>query len=354
MKPLPLDSVSDPEPSSGYARNSAAQRPSPNLSGIGDEPFNEKVARTMESMEGTSRIASLENDVRLWATKDPESAAAWVASLPRDYRREAALYALLHGWTERDPAAAAAWLGQFPENREYAAATAALADAWSNTDPAAALNWAEKLSEDSHASFPSMTIALQRLAAMDPAAASDWLARQTAHPRADQFAAAIARGIAAKDPAAGIAWAQQLSDPSRRWLAFTHAFNAYSEQKPSEAARMLVNLPTQQNPSQHFESLMRHWGTSDYSAALSWTRSLPAGEMRHSAWQHLGDSIAVHDPTAAISAYQQIPDLDLRDSLIMQTYEDWVLDYPEQANTWLDQSGLPQELIHKIRNPEDE
>lgn len=94
-----------------------------------------RLALTIGGIDGQSAVQGV---LLSWAGKDPESAAAWVESQPRNAEYSASVAV---AWARHDPAGAAQWIAKMPagQERDQALSTAASRLVWGH--PEVAVQW---------------------------------------------------------------------------------------------------------------------------------------------------------------------------------------------------------------------
>ncbi|MBI5688644.1 MAG: hypothetical protein HZC55_00995 [Verrucomicrobia bacterium] len=220
---------------------------------------------------GETRTLATVQAARALAIQDPARAVAWISALPAGDDTKAALPALIEAWGRRDPAAAAAQLATLPDHPGRAAAGDRLAQVWGATEPAAAIAWAGRL-PDATARDSALVAIASAWAQREPRAAATWAAGLEADaevrnralagavdywllqdragvqefvaglPAATQTvaAAAIAPGLAQRDPPAALTWAQSLSSTAGREAAVVAAYARWRDNAPAAAAAWLA------------------------------------------------------------------------------------------------------------------
>jgi hypothetical protein len=88
--------------------------------------------------------------VNNWASKDTESAAAWLERQPAGASKDAALGSLARKISQEDPEAALTWVAGISDEKQRLSQTENVARDWIRQAPTAARQWisASKLPED--------------------------------------------------------------------------------------------------------------------------------------------------------------------------------------------------------------
>ena len=108
----------------------------------------EKWIGRLAEVEEPVRSGMVANLARAWAQDQPESSAAWVASLENSGERRAGLGAVATEWSRTDPHGAGEWVVGLPEGTERDAAAGGLATGLVEEDPREAWGWVESIGDD--------------------------------------------------------------------------------------------------------------------------------------------------------------------------------------------------------------
>jgi hypothetical protein len=202
------------------------------------------------------------------AGKDPLDAASRALKLPPASDRASTLQSVLRTWAEKDPGAALAWAGQLPDHRDRATASLSAIAAWGGKDAPAA--------------------GAYLLAHVD-------MADLRQNPSA---VFQIADTWAGSDPAAALAWMEQLPGGIRSNYE-SRIFQAWSETDPAGAAQAALGLSSPNARNNALSSVMQNWADKDLNAARAWFERLPDGPSRENVLSTLGNVWVQHDPRAA-------------------------------------------------------
>jgi hypothetical protein len=147
-----------------------------------------------------------------WSAKDPEAAAAWLATL-EDSRLQNILYPRYA--QTADPAEAAAVIAGFPDSRGTSRAAAVVADRMAATDPAQAARWSAQLPHAASRESAAKAVAA-RWIPEDPHAAADWIQSLPNEGSRSSTQSLFAREMLKLDPEAALLWALEIQSPARR------------------------------------------------------------------------------------------------------------------------------------------
>ena len=83
----------------------------------------------------------METVVNNWASKDSESAAAWLDKQPAGPSKDGALRSLSRKIAQEDPEAALTWVAGISDPKQRLQQTESIARDWIRQDPATARSW---------------------------------------------------------------------------------------------------------------------------------------------------------------------------------------------------------------------
>jgi hypothetical protein len=174
-----------------------------------------------------------------WAEVDPDAALRFVLSAKQASFRSAALGSLFAGMAKNDPALARAKLAEIEDPSLRRSAQASLLSALSVASPD---DWVAFIKSDpSLSSRYSLDSIASEWAIDDPAKAAERLAKLPASVQADGVAS-IAKVWAGKDGPAAMAWAQSLTDPNQKKLALAAVAGGLAAKDPEAALASLKSL----------------------------------------------------------------------------------------------------------------
>jgi hypothetical protein len=238
------------------------------LKAASDEEFSETLAQVVSAWDDDQLAADIGDlfkkastgkpgdELRLallrrWASKDPEAAARWAASLTHEPDRTSAFDQIILAWSAKDPDAALAWLKSLPE------------------DPARNEAWS------------TLTYEVSR----DDAPKAFEMALPLIHtPEGLRCLEHAVANWALVDPLTALVRVRDLSDPSVRNSALASLATSWAETDPA-AAGTLVSEAMEPGPAQEraVAAIIQRWAQQDPEAATSWVSSFPDGSMKENA-----------------------------------------------------------------------
>lgn len=118
---------------------------------------------------------------------------------------------------------------------------------------------------------------------------------------------------------------------------------------PEAAMRWLSSLPAGAARDDGVMETYRAWLARDRAAAQAWVPATPHDVWLDPAVALYARSISLQDPHRALDWAGGIADIDLRHGTVGGIARKWLMREPGSAEAWLAQSGLPEDLIRKIR-----
>ena len=210
--------------------------------------------------------------------------------------------------------------------------------AWTTKDPAASTRWvATRVGADSDERFYSLAReALESWSARDAVAAAVWASSLPDLKIARQFAGLALAGLAAKDPARALALAHS-RDNAFRDAVLPDMLEVLGKSDPAGTLRTFA--PELWKNGEGFYSLrplISAWMKQDSHAALAWLLTQPAGEGQEvSYWfANLGDGSAAWRRTVA-DAVASTPGIVNRARALRDLLFQWGNDKPDEALAWL-------------------
>jgi hypothetical protein len=240
-------------------------------------------------------------------------------------------------WAQGDPAAAAEALTTFPKSEITRQAWLEVAESLAARDPAAALDWVQKNSDQD-----SVSAATQGLISgwwqKDPAAAEAYARANSDTVVGQQAASMLANRMASSDPEKAAKWATQLSNPDARLMSELTVAFAWAYQNPKAASEWVAALP----PADGAEiagTLSNTWARNDPSGAARWISSLK-GETRDSAIVGYTSVVALSNPADALAWALSIENERTRTSTAIPLATGWLARQPQAARQWIEASDL--------------
>ena len=294
-----------------------------------------------------------------WGTISGE--AAFSSSLAME---KVDLYSVISGWASTDPTSAIAFIDQLPEKLAYGPSNtletkrldlekgvvAGLADR--NRDEAT--NYVSKLLAEGRSDTSRLmeTVANEVIRQEGSIGASNWAATLKDGPLKGSAMGEIAEGYARTDPASAAGWIQEFAAEDYATRAIAEVGKKWAEREPLAAVSWLEKLPEGQGQKAGLNSAFGDWEDRDPIAAGNYLLSMPNSPKRDSAIRGFAEGYAWQDPKTAIAWAQDIQDPTIRNESLKKVGFAYYRRKPEEAKTWLAESGLSPEAKADILNPQ--
>jgi hypothetical protein len=379
--------VSSPSSAEDAKTGPQGSRPA-RVSGISSTP--ESAAERMRrgkanehrSESNTERLARLENIIRgvnpldrnraLLAFIDQlgpgdfEEAVAHFRSLGMTDDRMGEYGLLLSAWAKADPLSALVFAQQNTRNRF---ATDTILTTWASIDPEAAIRWAET-NHTGDGANPNLAGIIRGLAATDPQRATELLTGMPRSSERGQALNAMMPYLRTQGNEATRAWIEGLSDDSLRNGAMMQAAEWLAATDPAGTVAWLLATPGEAT-DRRMDDVYSTWARSNEQAAMSSMATLPAGKVRSNALRGIVTSVAMQDPSKAVSIMDRYPsdvnddvvrnviwhafgtdpslavnqiariaDAGYRDRMYVRTVSRWMERDPTAASAWMQSNAL--------------
>ncbi|MDF1860527.1 MAG: hypothetical protein P1U87_09950 [Verrucomicrobiales bacterium] len=168
------------------------------------------------SMSPDLRYDFLTSVATQWAGSDPEALGAWAGSLLSEELRAGVLSEMGLSWARLDPEAAAAYGNSLENEGDRRFLQEGIAIGWSEHDPVGAIEWAVSTVTDREVLAEMMGDIVFNWSTLDPSGTAEWLESKAPGDEKDTVLALFSDSIAGDNPAAAVAWANEISDPAAR------------------------------------------------------------------------------------------------------------------------------------------
>jgi hypothetical protein len=184
----------------------------------------QKAAAMSLELPGRFQIFAAQQVAEKWAQADPDSALAWVRSLPAGGAQTRALTAASKAFAEANPQSAADLVDLLPRSNR-AQFLDNIAHSWAENDLSTAIAWAQRLEgKDQEIALRGVC---ERWSQTDPKAAATFMERS-------QPALLYSLGVnwGANDPNAALEWADQLNDKKTRTEMYNAVTSGWAQFSP--------------------------------------------------------------------------------------------------------------------------
>lgn len=200
-------------------------------------------AKSLENEQ--ARSTALGQVISIWGEKDSSKAVSAVMNLSAT-ERERVAPDLARAWAMRDPSAAVAWAQSFSEPKERQRILRQAVGQWAQSAPLAAAQFAVQQPPEQRAELVEQI--MQNWSSRDAESAAAWLAQQPSGAWRDRATSVLAKSIAREDGAAGMQWANTITDEKRRLRELSRLYRDWQKHDPAAARQWITqaNLTPEQ------------------------------------------------------------------------------------------------------------
>lgn len=213
---------------------------------------------------------------------------------------------LFYALVQRDPEAALAYLRRMPRSSVYSQSLFMVLDAISRRDVDRALDLARELarSQEDRAFYSAL---FDRLARENLSGAIQRLAAVPAGTARENAVRALTDAWVRMDPAAALAWAQQLADPADRSPAVETALRDLAERDPLRAVDLALKSMTGGALERTLSRALQQLTTTDPDAAARLIALLPPGDMQTYSAVNVARVLAERSVESALAWINSLP-----------------------------------------------
>lgn len=273
-------------------------------------------------LDGRTKAWTIGTTLAGWASESPAEARQWVENIEDDGERSRATRGLISGLAQRDVDAAT----QYVYSLEEAGAD--------NTDDymetivrqqmsqgrEVAMQWADAL-PDGDLKGQAIDEVAEDYVRRDPVQAAEWVERYAASDYAREAVGEVADEWAERDPVAALEWVVGLPEGESRKRAMGEAVSEWADRSPLEAGNYVA--------------------------------SMQAGAERDAATSAYARRVADEEPVAAVEWALSISSEELRNQTVARTVREWRERNPAEADAWVNEAGLPAEVVQQIQRSDD-
>jgi hypothetical protein len=277
------------------------------------------------SRESTSQLMRRRGSAAatyFWARDNPKAALYWVETIEDTKFREFLTEYLITGWAhsgERD--SAAAYIAQLPRSRLRQAQTAVIMAQYMKDGPEAVMHWAESLPEDIGDDYRHEVFqrAANQIALRDPELSAHWIGKFVGKSYARSTLRPVARAWFKRDPRSTVEW--------------------------------LVSLPSTPQRDHVLYFIFGRWYDKDEHTATEWLEAEKLTEAQDPAVDAYARRLSKTRPRSALDWAQMIQDPLRYDHCVVVVGQNWFRKDPEAARAWVTASDLPEDARNAILNP---
>jgi hypothetical protein len=133
--------------------------------------------------------------------------------------------------------------------------------------------------------------------------------------------------------------------------AFEGLGTRWSETDPESAIEYFSELPEGKVQEVGVKSVIGNWAKQDPLAAGNWLNEQPPGPRLDSSLANYASTVSRDDGASAMEWAVSISEEKLQQKTIRSVGQEWYRQDKDAVETWLPESGLPEDLQKSIRNP---
>jgi hypothetical protein len=253
---------------------------------------------------------------------------------------------LVDVWTRTDPAGALAWAEKLTSQADRTIALESVFREQSERDPRKAIELAQK-SLQGPALERAISQAVLRLAALDPAAASELVGLIPPGDQHTGVVTSVARALAMQNVQAALAWVKTIPIELTQWYAMNSILTAWWQKDASAAARYVLEMPAGGGldmAAQHMAALL----STNPPNAIAWAEALPTDSARESAIVMIASSWSQRAPAEAVRWASELPNEPLRTNATTGAFTYWQMQDAAAARAWLEQAKFSPETKSRM------
>jgi hypothetical protein len=287
-----------------------------------------------------------------WAGFDPSAALRWTQQSPNTRHVLPVIRGIMRAWGRSDPLTAIETATNLaPNDTQRRLWIDYVLRGWDESVTDGALSYAESLGAGPERQW-ALTVLLRRRVLRDgPEAVIEWA---EALPERDEafklnVYRRVAGAVAEVDADLAVEFAERHMDgPYGKGLP-ERVGGKWVLRDPEATMRWLSTLPPGEARKSGVMETYRIWLAVDRVAAQAWLPEQPHDGWLDPAVALYARSISLEDPPQALEWAMGIADTDLRNGTVGSIVRKWLLREPGSAEAWLARSGLPDDLVARIR-----
>jgi hypothetical protein len=313
-----------------------------------------------------------------WAQTNAPAALAWAQSLPSDSERIAAVNTVVTGWAENDPQAALQFANQHPELS--GAALGKIAAALAQHDLPAATNWVARLPDDEKKNAALLAASDSWAQNDPKSLANYALALPAGDTRTQLLTAACREFAGSDlpgtmellKPLSDAALRQSISEQAAANCYFSHMDQAekyvaamppgddqkavikglvaaWADTDPETVINWLCSFPETNSQPEQVQSVIKQWSQHEPAAAAKWLAKLPADKANEEMINAFLTGAVAKYPEFAAQWTQSVTNESTRQKFQMQVAGQWMKSDPSAASKWIDTLKLPEETKQPLK-----
>jgi hypothetical protein len=202
-----------------------------------------RAAQLAASLTGEQQAEAYQSIAREWSRKDFDAAEQWINTLPSD-QRDVAMAEAIRGLSDSDPAMAAGKVASLSDQEAIADAVRSVARNWAAEDPAATAEWL--VQQDSEELGRPIYETIRDWSNQDPAAVLDFVSGQPEGELRDTAVTSYVMSNRDADPQESLALAATIADDEARARSMGVSVQRWAAEDEAAATQYLQSLPDEQ------------------------------------------------------------------------------------------------------------
>jgi hypothetical protein len=252
-----------------------------------------------------------------------------------------------------NPQAAQAYVAQLPDNPVRDAAIDRLAVSWAESDPQAAINWMQSMNGPNGATpavLAQMVNIVNDWAVVDPRGTAAYVQTLAGTPNFERLISQIGTNWASADAQTALTWAQSLPADNGHDSATTAVITQVAIQDPQAAWNDATQMLTGNAQAQALSNVITKWSAQNPAQAATALSALPEGDMQNKATATLAANWLKQDPTAASEWINTLPSSPARDGAVVQIIKTEGVNNLPTAFNWALTIGNSETQLNQLAN----
>jgi hypothetical protein len=257
---------------------------------------------------------------------------------------------VLEGWASRDPDSARAWV-ENPENAGMARLyNMGLVKGWASQDLQAASRYVEGL-EKGEETGRLVSVLSNEYYKQGFGPAAQWAEGLTDEKMKEAAFANLSRQVSRDNPETVAEWLQDHVDEPYAVKSFENLGKRWSETEPESAMGYFEELPEGEARNEGVEGVMGNWAKKDPKAAGEWLNEKEVGPGLDPVLSTYATIVSNKDGAAAMNWAMAISEPKLQTKTVTQVGQNWYRQDKETVDAWLPESDLSPETQKAIQSP---
>ena len=233
------------------------------------------VTRTIQRLDANERL--LDGPLQIWIGKDPNAAAAWLASQPEAFQKRHAEEAAraLQSVAETDPMTAVALIAKLPGSVDKNYSFGYAVSSWCQRAPEQCKAWLDQQT-DPALRGAGLAAYAAHLVKSDASAAMEVLLSVPNLSSSEGYVQEVFSALAETNPQMALANCDKISDESARNSALAGAISGWAVTSPRSAAEYVLTLQENEGGMWPIRETIANFLLDDPASGLEWLQKIPS------------------------------------------------------------------------------